>query len=93
MALALAWALSLASTSLALADAARLAAREIARGVSVQAAVDAAQGSVPGAVVHVESGATMVTVIAERSVSAPVPILRDVVVPLRQAVSVPREWM
>ena len=93
VALALAWTLSLASTSLALADAARQTAREIARGVSVDEAVAAAQGSMPSAVIRVESGGAMVTVVAEQAVRAPVPVLRDLVVPLRQSVTIPAEWM
>ena len=93
VALALAWVLSLGSTALGLADAARQVAREIARGVPADDAIAAAQVAAPGAVIRVvEEGAT-VTVVAERTVTAPVPVLRDLSVPLSQAVSIPAEWM
>lgn len=93
VALALAWALSLGSTALGLADAARHAAREIARGVPAVEAIAAAQSAAPGTEIRVVTEGSMVTVVAERTVTAPVPVLRDLVVPLRQAVSIPAEWM
>jgi len=93
VALALAWALSLGSTALRLADTARQVAREIARGVPAADAIAAAQDSAPGAVVRVVAEGSTVTVVAERTVTAPVPVLRDLSVPLRQAVSIPAEWM
>lgn len=93
VALALAWVLSIGSTVLGLADAARLAAREIARGVPAADSVAAAQGAAPGAAIRIESDGAMVTVVAETTVTAPVPVLRGLAVPLRQSVTIPAEWM
>ena len=93
VALALAWALSLGSPAMGLADAARHAAREIARGVPAADAVAAAQGAAPDAVIRVVAEGSMVTVVAETTVTAPVPVLRDLAVPLRQSVTIPAEWM
>jgi hypothetical protein len=91
VAAALAWTLSLATTSAGLADAARSAARDIARGVAVDEAVAAAESAVPGAAIRVESGDRTITVVAERRVEAPVPILRGIGVDVRQSVRVPLE--
>ena len=74
-----------------LADAARSAARDISRGVAVAEAVAAAQDAVPGTSVRVESAGRTITVVAERRVEAPVPLLRGVGVDLRQSVTVPVE--
>lgn len=89
---ALAWGISLATTSLALGDAARSAARDLARGVAVAQAVDAAVADAPGARVRVEQAGDDVVVIVERDVTAPVPILRGLDITIRRRVAVPQEW-
>ncbi len=92
VALALAWALSLGVTSMTLGDAARLAARDMARGVPTSQALAAAAAAAPDAALRVEDAGDLVTVIAEQEVSAPGPILGGLGVTLTQRVSVPREW-
>lgn len=92
VAVCLAWGLSIASTSFALNDAARQAARDLARGVDAGPALDAAMAAVPGTDVSLEAGADPVVVVARRTVTLPVPILAGVTVDLVQRVAVPREW-
>ena len=92
VAVCLAWGLSLASTSFALNDAARQAARDLARGVDVGSALAAATSAVPGTDMTLESGADPVVVAAHRTVTLPVPILAGITVDLVQRVAVPREW-
>ena len=92
VAVALAWGISLGATSMALGDAARLAAREIARGVDVSVAVAAAQAEVPAADVQVEEEGGSVIVIAVQDVAPPGPLLTGLAVTLSQRVAVPREW-
>lgn len=89
---ALAWGLSIGATAMALGDAARLVARDVARGVAIDEAVAAAQGAVPDASIRVDDGGASVTVEVAQAVSAPVPVLRGITVPLMQRVVVPREW-
>ena len=89
---ALAWGISLGATSMALGDAARQAAREIARGVEVPAALEAAQVQAPGADLQVEEADGSVVVVAVQEVSAPGPLLGGLGVTLSQRVAVPREW-
>ena len=92
VALALAWGVSLGTTSLALADAARQAARDLARGVDDASALAAAQQSVAGSRLEVtwEDGSPAVT--ASASVSPPGPVLSGLVITLHQRVAIPREW-
>ena len=92
VAVALAWVLSLATTSIALADAARSAARDLARGIAVEEALQRAQALVPGSTLEVVPAGDAVTVVARRSMGAAVPILSGLQVPLEQSVTVPREW-
>lgn len=92
VAIALAWGISLTATTMALGDAARQVAREVARGVPVTAAVSGVQGVAPGATVEVVGEGSSVVVIAAQEVSAPVPILRGISVTLSQRVAIPREW-
>jgi hypothetical protein len=75
-----------------LADATRQVARDVARGVTVSAALAAAHGVAPGAVLRVVSEGESVVVIADQEVSAPVPILSGISVTLSQRVAIPREW-
>ena len=92
VALALAWVLSIASMSFALGDAARQAARDLARGVGTDQALAQAAAGVPGARVVLDAGGDPVVVVASREVSAPIPLLSGLSVTLRQSVAVPREW-
>jgi hypothetical protein len=92
VAVALAWGVSLAGTSVALADAARQAARDVARGVSATDAVASAQAAVQGSHVWVEDAGSSVVVVAERDVAGPGPVLRGISMTLSQRVAVPREW-
>ena len=92
VACALAWGLSIASASVALGDAARQAARDLARGVPVDQAIGDAARGVPGAQVTLVDAGDPVLVQASREVSAPVPILDGVTVSVHQSVAVPREW-
>ncbi len=92
VALCLGWAVSLAGTTMALADAAREAAREMARGTAVNAALDSAQAAAPDAALQVERDGDWVVVVAEQQVSAPGPILNGISVTLHQRVAVPVEW-
>jgi hypothetical protein len=81
-----------ASTSLQLGDAARTAARALARGESMPDVLDRARSAVPGADVSVGTGGDLIEVIVSEEVSAPVPILRGLGVTITQRVAVPREW-
>lgn len=92
VAIALAWGMSLTATSMALGDAARQVARDVARGISVPAAVASAQDAAPGATLEVVDEGSSVVVVAGQAVSAPVPILSGISVTLTQRVAIPREW-
>lgn len=93
VACALAWALSIASTSIALGDAARQAARDLARGIPVEQVLDEAAQGVPGAQVRIVDDGDPLRVVASREVTAPVPILNGISVTIHQGVAVPREWL
>jgi hypothetical protein len=88
----LAWALTVASASMTLGDAARSAARDIARGESVADAVARATASVPGATATVDAGGDDAVVVLTNHVTAPVPLLSGLPVTITQRVAIPREW-
>jgi hypothetical protein len=92
VAAALVWAVALTTTSLALADAARAAARDLARGVTAAEAVSRAEGMVPDSRLEVVDRGDAIVVVARADVTAPLPVLSGLVVPLEQQVAVPREW-
>jgi short subunit fatty acids transporter len=92
VAIALAWGISLTATTMALGDAARQVARDVARGVDAHVAVAAAQGVAPGATIRVDGDSASVVVVVDKEVSAPVPILSGISVTLSQRVAIPREW-
>lgn len=92
IALILAWGVSLAIDVLALADAARQVARDVARGVSIDAAVGAVAVDFPDVALVVEEAGEWVTVSAEGVVRAPVPVLSGLALPIRQSVTLSREW-
>ncbi|MBI1352207.1 MAG: hypothetical protein GC156_13965 [Actinomycetales bacterium] len=92
VAAALAWAVTLGSSALALQEIARQVARDVARGVDLPSAVAAAEDAVPGAVVSVQRTSGGVEVEAAREVAAPVPLLAGITVPLRSHLTVPQEW-
>ena len=92
VAVALVWAISLTATSLALGDAARSAARDLARGEPSGQVLGRAQAAVPAASVRVADAGESVAVVITQDVSAPVPILRGISVTLSQRVAIPREW-
>jgi len=88
----LAWSISLAGTSLALGDAVRQVARDVARGVPADAALDSARSAAPGAELRIDDADGQVVVVADQRVTAPVPVLRGISVTLSQRVTVPHEW-
>ena len=92
VAAALAWGLGLAATTAALGDAARMAARDLARGEGVDVALGRAASAMPQARLTITEQGDLVLVSAEQDVSAPVPIIRGLSITLRQDVAVPREW-
>ena len=92
VAVALAWLVGIGSVSLSLGDAARAAARDIARGEIADLAVARAMQSVPGATASVETHGDSVVVIVRDDVRPPVPFLSGIPIHLSQQVSIPREW-
>lgn len=92
VAFVLVWAVSVTGTWLMLADATRQVARDVARGVSVDEALLAAQSRAPEAVLTVDEVGAEVSVTAEQQVAPPVPLLSGWRLPLRQSVVIPREW-
>lgn len=92
VAVALAWGLSLATTSAALGDAARTAARSLARGEDLEEVLDRARAAVPGAQVVVDESGAETTVLVRVDVSPPVPMLQGVSMTLAERVAIPREW-
>lgn len=92
VAAALAWAVSLAGTAMSLGDAVRQAAREMARGVPVGEALDAARVAAPGAKLRVDQEEGRVVVVAQEQVGAPGPLLQGISVTVTQRVAVPAEW-
>lgn len=92
VAVALAWGLSLAATSASLGDAARTAARELARGEAGPDVLERARASVPDARISVEDAGPDVAVVIVQDVSPPVPLLRGLSVTVTQRVVIPREW-
>jgi Flp pilus assembly protein TadG len=92
IAVALSWGISLTATTMTLGDAARSAARDLARGTTVSEALSHAHASAPGAHLRIENSDDSVAVVADQDVSAPGPILRGISVTLTQRVVVPREW-
>ncbi len=93
VAVGLAWALTVASASLSLGDAARSAARGIARGESVDDAVARATASVPGATAQLETSGDEAVVVITDVVRAPIPLLAGIPVTITQRVAIPKEWM
>lgn len=89
VAVLLAWAVSLGATSLALGDAVRQVARDIARGVDPQSALDAVRSIAPDARFVIETAGGTVRVVADKSVSAPV--IDAVTVTVHQQVALPKE--
>jgi len=92
LALVLAWGVSVTADVMTLADAARQAARDIARGVSVGDAVVEAQRRAPEAEISIGESGDLVTVTVREDVAPPFPALDGFRLPLSQSVSVPREW-
>lgn len=92
VALVLAWGVSVTANVMTLADATRQAARDIARGVTIDDALTEAQRRAPGAVISVDEAGDLVTVTAREEVAPPFPALEGLRLPIRQSVSVPREW-
>lgn len=92
VAVSLAWVVAVGATSLSLGDAARAAARDIARGVSVGEALAKAGETVPGAALSLDGGGEVAVVVATRDVRAPLPGLSGVPVTITQRVAIPKEW-
>ena len=69
-----------------------MAARDMARGDGVEAALGRARAAVPDARIETYDQGDLVVVVAQQEVSAPVPIIRGITITLRQDVTVPREW-
>ena len=91
IAVALSWGISLTATTMTLGDAARSAARDLARGANADDALGRAQASAPDARIRVEDGEGSVTVVADQEVAAPGPILSGITLTLTQRVAIPRE--
>jgi len=89
--IALAWGLSLAATSATLGDAARNAARSLARGDDGSQVVERVRAEAPGADIAVDETADGLAVVITRDVAAPVPILDGLSVTITQRVVVVRE--
>lgn len=92
VAVALAWGLSLAATSAKLGDAARNAARSIARGEAGPEVLERTRAQVPGADVTVDASASGTEVVVSRGVGAPVPLLSGLTITITQRVVVTSEW-
>lgn len=92
VALVLAWGVSVTADVMTLADATRQAARDIARGVSIGDALTEAQRRAPRALISVDEEEDLVTVTAREEVAPPFPALDGFRLPIRQSVSVSREW-
>ena len=92
VALVLAWGVSVTADVMTLADATRQAARDIARGVSIGDALTEAQRRAPRALISVDEDEDLVTVTAREEVAPPFPALDGFRLPIRQSVSVSREW-
>ena len=90
--LCLAWAVALAGTSMALGDAVRQSARDVARGIAVSDALDSARAAAPDAELRIEQEGESMVVVAEQQVSAPGPILKGISVTVTQRVAMPVEW-
>jgi len=89
---ALAWALSVATASLSLGDAARAAARDIARGESVEDSIARVASTVPGAHASVEDDGDVAVVVVTEDVRAAIPLLSGIPVTITQRVAIPKEW-
>lgn len=93
VAASLAWAVSIGAASLALGDAARAAARDIARGEAASTALARAGAEVPYATLTLGAEGSSAVVVATREVRAPVPGLSGVSVTITQRVAIPKEWL
>jgi len=91
-ALALVWGLAVMVDAMTLADVTRQVARDVARGVSVAEALEAAAAQDPGAVIDVQQEAGVVSVTARKEAVAPVPLLQGLRLPLRESVTISAEW-
>lgn len=89
---AMCWGVTVAGATLKVGDAARSAARDLARGETLAAVVDRAHTAVPGAEIRIADEGDVVAVIVSEEVTAPVPILNGLSVTVSQRVAVPREW-
>jgi hypothetical protein len=92
VAVALLWCIGIATTALALGDAARTAARSAARGEAWGDVAARAEASVPGARIRTEDTVDGLRVVMEKQVTAPVPVLAGIDVTLSQSVTIPKEW-
>jgi hypothetical protein len=89
---ALCWGVLVGAATLKIGDAARSAARDLARGETVASVLARAQAAVPGAQIRIADEGELVAVVISEKVTAPVPILRGIAVTVTQHVAVPREW-
>jgi hypothetical protein len=89
---ALCWGVLVGAATLTIGDAARSAARDLARGETVASVLARAQAAVPGAQIRIADEGELVAVVISEKVTAPVPILRGIAVTVTQHVAVPREW-
>lgn len=92
VAAALGWAVSLGATTAAVGDVARSAARSIARGDPVDAAIAAARGGDAALVITVAESGESVEVAVEKAVAPPLPLLAGLAITVRQRATVLREW-
>jgi hypothetical protein len=91
VAAALMWALGVAIGALAMGDAVRTSARLIARGDAADLVMSRLQQSLPDSDLTLESRGGDVEISAERFVSLPIPVFRDLGITLTQTATAPVE--
>lgn len=91
VAMTLLWAMGVAFTALAMGDAVRTSARLIARGESADAVMAQLQESLPESELVLEPRDADLMIRAERFVSVPIPVFRDLGFTLTQSATAPLE--
>lgn len=92
VAAALGWAVSLGAATAAVGDVARNAARAIARGDPVEAAIAAVRAGDGALVINVTESQGSVVVAVEKAIAPPLPLLAGLAITVSQRVTVLREW-
>ncbi len=87
------WGIGAASAAVALSDAGRSAARDLARGVPQAQVLEQVRLSIPESRTEVEVGAREVTVRVHRFFDVPIPLLSGLGLDLSSSFVAPLEWM